>query len=388
MINIFFALVLFICCFSPIAKEYKISGNTRTKDDYIKHLIKECIEDKKSDLVQCLMNKRIFSKVEIKDDEIIVQERWTLIPIPQVNVSSDSSSYGVFVMERNFLGRGKFAILGASVGSDVNSYFLLYRDPELLLTDWTSQILLFSSSEDLKSYSGENIIHSYNESQTGFKLGFGHKILTDFELGASATFLKKKYKEFGGFSVPTANESYGMELKLRYVNSDFKFYFNEGFDGEFEYLRDIKRTDDLNDVSVGLLNLRYQKNYLMQHALQLGLKSSISQNASVKDVIKIGGNKGYRGIQENGLWAENIGSLSIDYQIPIAFSNFGVWTVAPYFDYGVIDSKYSPFSNYSSFGIGGYLYLKQVAIPGVGIVVGKNDKFQGSFISFSVGMRP
>jgi outer membrane protein assembly factor BamA len=382
------ALISILSINSSHAVEYKISGNTRTKTDYIQHLINECIEDGKSDLSQCLMNKKIFSKVDVKDNEVTIEERWTLIPIPQINVSSSSSSYGVFVMERNFLGRGKFAILGASVGSDTDSYFLMYRDPELLLTNWTAQTLLHSSQEDLKSYSGEDIVYSYNESQTGFKLGVGHKIFTDYEFGISGTFLKKKYKDFGGYTIPLQNESYGIEASLRYVNSDYKFYFNEGFDGELQLIRDLNRTDNLKDVGLGLLSLRYQKNIYMQHALQFGFKSNVSKNASVKDVMKMGGSKGYRGIQENGLWAENIASIAIDYQVPVVFSNYGVWTVAPFFDYGVIDSDFSPFSNYSSYGVGGYLYLKQVAIPGLGIIAGKNEKFQGTFVSFSVGLRP
>ena len=383
-------LSIILFSFSVVANtQYKISGNTRTKEDYIQHLIKECEEKGKTDLAQCLLNKRIFSKVEIENDEIKITERWTLIPIPQVNVGSDSSSsYGIFVIERNFLGRGKFAILGASFGSDVNSYFLLYRDPELLLTDWTAELLVQNSQEDLKSYSGESISYSYNEAQTGIRMGVGHKLYSDYEFLFSGFMSKKKYKDFGGFTVPNENESYGIDVKLKYINSDFKFYFNEGFDGSLSVIRDLKRTDALADVTTGLLNLRYQKNIFMQHALQFAVKSTISNNASIKDVSKVGGSKGARGVQDNGLWAENIVSLSTDYQVPLVFSSYGVWTIAPFFDYGLVESDFSSVSNYSSYGIGGYLYLKKVAIPGIGIVVGRNEKFQGNFVSFSVGLRP
>lgn len=384
-----FTLLVTLLSFSSLASnQYVITGNTRTKEDYIQYLIKECVKKGKSDIEQCLLNKKIFSKVEVEGNEVKITERWTLIPIPQVNIGSASSSYGVFIIERNFLGRGKFAVLGASVGSDVNSFFLMYRDPELLLTDWTAEFLAHNSQEDLKSYSGEDITYSYNESQKGLRLGVGHKLFSDFEFLFSGTLSQKKYKDFGGFTTPIDNDSYGVDINLKYVNSDFKFYFNEGFDGDFSYIRDLKRTDGLDEISAGLLNFRFQKNIFMQHALQFGLKSVVSNNATIKDVMKMGGSKGFRGIQENGLWAENVVSLSTDYQIPLIFSNYGVWTIAPFFDYGLIESDYSSISNFSSYGIGGYLYLKQVAIPGIGIIVGRNERFQGRFISFSIGLKP
>jgi outer membrane protein assembly factor BamA len=385
-------ILIFLFSFSTFAKtEYSISGNTRTKSDYIQHLISKCHEKGEgsgSELEQCLMNQKIFSKVVVKDNEVSIEERWTLIPIPQISAGSDTSSFGVFVMERNFLGRGKFAILGASVGSDADSYFLFYKDPELFLTDWTAETLVQSSQEDFKSYVGEDVVYSFNESSTGVKLGVGHKFLLDYEFGISGFYFNKKYKDFGGYTLPTDNKNFGVEANLKYVNSDFKFYFNEGFDGELTLIRDLNRSDSLDEVGTALVSLRYQKNIFLQHALQIGLRSNVSDNATVKDVMKMGGRKGLRGIQENGLWAEKMVSVSTDYQVPLIFSSYGVWTVAPFFDYGLVDSEFSPISNYSSYGIGGYLYLKQIAIPGIGIEFGRNEKFQGTFVSFSVGLRP
>ena len=38
-----------------------------------------------------------------------------------------------------------------------------------------------------------------------------------------------------------------------------------------------------------------------------------------------------------------------------------------------------------SYGLGLLSYLKKIAFPGVGIVVGRNEDFSGNFITFQIG---
>ena len=111
-------IILVVCHISTaFATSYTIIGNTRTKTSYILHLIKKCNRTENTDLTQCLLNSQLFSHVDVKnfnDKTLIeVKERWTLIPIPQIKVSSNSSSYGGYLVERNFLGKGNFIMLPA-----------------------------------------------------------------------------------------------------------------------------------------------------------------------------------------------------------------------------------------------------------------------------------
>ena len=46
-----------------------------------------------------------------------------------------------------------------------------------------------------------------------------------------------------------------------------------------------------------------------------------------------------------------------------------------------------PTDSFFSLGLGGSLYLKNIAFPGVGLAFGYNDEFDGFFVSFSLGMR-
>ena len=385
-ISIIFLLLFSFSSFS--AEKYTVIGNTRSNDDYIQHLISECQEKEDTELSQCLMNRQIFTKVEITGNNIVVEERWTLIPVPQVSGGSDTSSFGIFVMDTNFLGRGKVAVAGVSVGSAADSYFLLYKDPELFLTDWTSSVMIQSSENDVKAYSGKDEIYNFTQNQTGARLGIGHKFFSDYEVGVGGSFTKKKFKKLDNYIIPEENTALGVDLNFRYKNSDFKFYFNEGLDADLALATDVNRTDAEEKVQIAAVNVRYQQNTYSQHALQIGLSSTATKNATVKDLARFGGARGARGVQDSALWVKSLTSLSVDYQIPVLFSSYGVWTVSPFADYGIFKSDVNTFSNYNSYGVGAYLFLKNVAVPGMGILIGKNDRFQGSFVSFSIGLQP
>jgi hypothetical protein len=124
------------------------------------------------------------------------------------------------------------------------------------------------------------------------------------------------------------------------------------------------------------------------HALQLGVHGGLqTDNGNRGDVTMYGRAKGYRGIEPNGLWTRRIVAVSVDYQIPVAKTGHGTFTVAPFVDHG----EYQPFvqgsgSNYTAYGIGAYYFVNLINLPGIGLVLGKNDEFMGSFVTFQIGM--
>src|SRR5690606_20478624 len=117
-----------------------IRGNTRTKTSYIEGLYSSCKEMEQDDdlelMEKCLLNSRLFSKVELnrnRDITIVeVEERWTLIPIPYARSDRGENKVGLFLLERNLFGRGKMMVFGGAIGERSQSLFLMYRDPEIL----------------------------------------------------------------------------------------------------------------------------------------------------------------------------------------------------------------------------------------------------------------
>ncbi|OFZ46468.1 MAG: hypothetical protein A2381_02040 [Bdellovibrionales bacterium RIFOXYB1_FULL_37_110] len=388
--KILFILLLIAQINAVVARSYTITGNTKTKTSYILHLIKKCNRTENTDLTQCLLNSQLFSHVDVKnfnDKTLIeVKERWTLIPIPQIKVSSNSSSYGGYLVERNFLGKGKLAVIGGSLGSESNNYMLFYKDKDLFYSDWIFEILSSKSDTDQKAYNENNVQYGFKENETLFKSGLGYRIIPEIEAGLSLIYQDLKYSVLDNFIVPTSYHSYFYEIELKYQNSNYKFYFNEGIESAFVFAKQFARSDSNNNITKDIFNLKYQKNIWLKHALQLGMNILVISDSSSKDLEKIGAIPSFRGIPEGGLWVEQTLSFSCDYQIPVSFANYGTWTIAPFADYGIYESTYTQRRNFSSYGIGGYLYLKEIAMPGIGIIWGTNNHFEENFVSFSVGI--
>ncbi len=135
------------------------------------------------------------------------------------------------------------------------------------------------------------------------------------------------------------------------------------------------------------MRLKYQRELIFNQAIQMCFLSESLYEGNEKDFFMKGGNPGFRGIQENGAWLKSYHVLSLDYQIPIKFYNSGTWTVAPFIDTGLLNSplKDNPDEHFTSIGIGTYYFLKNIAVPGIGIAAGVNDKYQETYFKFTIG---
>ncbi|MCK5735697.1 MAG: hypothetical protein KAH21_04420 [Spirochaetaceae bacterium] len=118
---------------STISK-IKIEGPKRSGDAYILRVINVEVGDTWSpgmeeDIRHELLAEGVFIRetLAVSSEEeggkralhIFVEDRWTLIPAPMINVSSDSWMAGLMLVERNFLGKGIFATVGFGYGSDI-----------------------------------------------------------------------------------------------------------------------------------------------------------------------------------------------------------------------------------------------------------------------------
>ena len=78
-------------------------------------------------------------------------------------------------------------------------------------------------------------------------------------------------------------------------------------------------------------------------------------------------------------------AVGADWQIPLKHKDYGTWVAAPFFDFGSFNSDLAGEGNYFAFGVGGFLYLKKIALPGLGIYAGHNNKFESGFVNFFMG---
>lgn len=382
--------------------EFRINGNKRTKDRYIRDLVLDCLVDDNIETweqvnqglaEQCLLNSKLFSQARVSIKQPVVhidlEERWTLLPIPYMYSSGDDYTFGLFLMENNLFGLGKKGGIGGSYSSNGTSYFLFYKDPAFLLSDWTYTLRIsdrviepVQEHDDIEYYSYEQDTLSY-----GFEIG-RKVLLPDLLLYAGMNGSNTKFDRVDSYPPPEDYDAFGVTLGMEYDDTDFKFYFNEGLQVTFEYEVQLHRSDEKEETNSWNLTGVWQKKLFSDNALQVQLQLQEINNATLGDSLLLGRTKGFRGIESRGLWVNRAQSMSLDYQIPVRTYGYGTWTIAPFIDMTHFDPIIDiPADSFVSYGVGGYLYLKNIAFPGVGLVMGYNDEFDGFFVSFSIGMR-
>ena len=382
--------------------EITVDGARRTDEEYIRNLLSDCFKDdgihtwEQIDpqfVEQCLLNSKLFARASaaIRKPviEIALTERWTLLPIPYFYTSEDDTTAGLFLMESNLFGQGKKGGIGGSISSNGNSYFLYYYDPAVRFTDWTFSFRIGSKAMEPVLTHDDSDYYSYEKEAFSYGANIGRKVFLPglwVALGASAA--QTDYGQVDSYPVPEDYDFYGFKARVLYKDTDFKFYFNEGLHINLEYDRQFYRSDSQTKTQTWDLTIEWQQKLIGNNALQLQLQLQEISDATIGDALLVGRNKGFRGIDAQGLWINRAQSLSIDYQIPILTYGYGTWTVAPFIDLTLFDPAVElPADSFTAWGLGGYLYLQNIALPGVGLVTGYNNEFGGFFVSFSLGMQ-
>ena len=196
-----------------------------------------------------------------------------------------------------------------------------------------------------------------------------------------------KYEQVDPFPPPDDYDSFSLKTRIFYKDTDFKFYFNEGLQVNFDYIFQVNRSDDNSNTKSWNLTVDWQKQFIKNNAIQLQVQLQEVSDGGLGDALLLGGQKGFRGINQQGLWVNSAQSVSVDYQILIKQYGYGSWTIAPFVDITHFDPVIDiPADSFISCGIGGYLYLKEIALPGLGLLLGYNNEFEGLFVSLSLGM--
>lgn len=383
--------------------DMRISGNTKTRSSYIRSLTEKCLEyqgvQKLEDvdparLQECLINSRLFSgvKVEIKEKQlkINVKDRWSIIPIPFVSGSKgQDTKYGIYLQESNLCGYGKKLGVGGTYSASESSYWFIYNDRSLFLTDWTLGGAFGQSRNQLYHYDGEDEIDGMDESKRFFSLSWGYRFLPNLDASLQYQAIDREYKECEDYQTPQDYQSHDVGLRFRWDDSNFRFYFQEGAVVNVTFMRQISRSDDVDITNAVTMNLKigWQKEIIDNQVLQIRFNAGRLYGGDRREALRMGGSVGFRGIQDQGAWTEKHLTGSIDYQIPLHMTSTGTWTVAPFVDVGTLELMESEEDqvNYCSYGIETFYFLKKITIPGLGLALGHNNKYQDFFFRFTVG---
>ena len=381
------------------ASDYTIKGNTKTQTRFIEKLLNKCEKEESNldSLKQCLLNSRLFSEVtiqKINNETIIeVKDRWSIIPYPSLKLSSEGKqSFGAFVFDANFLGMGTLLGVGGSFSNSSSSYILFYQDKSFLLSDWTFGFSTGKNNVDVY-WKNKNLeeMDAFHEKTSHHSVSLGYNFTTHFNLEGS--FLKKftSYEAIHDYTIPQEYHATMARLKATYVKEDYKFYFADGFHIVGSVGQELSRSDNTSKTRLVTGTFFLGKEAHKKQAIQWTVNTAFLEGGDKRDALKSGrretSGRGLRGIPEGGYFTHFIATTSIDYQIPLRFTKYGTWTLAPFVDFGKINGheKQNEDLWQKAYGIGSYFFLKGIMLPGVGFLIGRNETFKNGFAELSIG---
>ena len=381
------------------APEIDVQDNTRTPSSYVLNLVHDCLETQGVEaldaidvpaLEQCAIDSELFSAVTVTVDTavlIAVEERWTLIPVPFFQSQQDSRRFGLFLIESNLLGRGKLLVAGATFGNRGNSFLLVLKDPSIAFSDWTARMVLRRGDEDVFRYEEDEKIDGFLQQEGVVRVQPGYQWVPHLELGWFGEYVDRQYRDANSFTTDLVDYSYwNTGPALEYDRTKYRFYFREGHKARVRVGRQFARSSGGADVASYELEYDWQIPLLGDNVLKFNLGSAGTSSSDLRDSLKMGGDGPLRGVERNGLWARHVAGVSVDYQLPLWQGRFGTWAAAPFVCY----ARYHPpegggWQISRALGAGLFLYLKKIALPGIGVAAGYNPDFSGGFVDVQVG---
>lgn len=351
-------------------------------------------------LSQCLMNTKHFAEVSVIHSgglgyKVVVKERMTLLVLPQIQSErAGAVKYGLFLVDSHFMGRGILGVLGLSKGRYTENAFVFVnhnkrRYPYIVYGGY--------SRDEIYLFDGEAEIDGLVESRRIGRVMLGKRLSSEATLYGSLRTENRSYGSLGDFALDQKVDTHQVGLQLSYRKQDYLLYFDHGLRARFQAYGSVYQSGNPSqpmqsyelDFTLGLRGFA-------DHALTVQGYTGYINGGVVTDKLRLGDQQGFRGVPRDGIWAESFGTLAIDYHVPLWRAGFGTVTLAPFLDRGLVinrlrsgattQSERARKVDFMAYGVGSYVFLKQVAVPGLGLIFGHNPRYGGTFFSFSIGI--
>lgn len=333
-----------------------------------------------------VMNLQLFSRVRVGRStadgrnvvEVDVEERWTLIPIPLAIATGDGYRVGGFFFESNLFGRNKNLAVGGFYSPQGSSVFGIYQDPGIRGSKWLLEGRLVGFLGPRERYETDTLVDEFDDRllDTRLLLGYalGESSVSDslnVYLGATHTF---------GRSEVGRRPIFGPAFLVRHNGQDFQIFANRGLRAEVFFAHTPDAFGSERRTQRGELLANLGEVFSWGHSLSLTVNGRFRQGDPQLDLDVLGGRPGSRGFRLSGLWGQRSLFGTAEYAVPV-YDYGGTWAIAPFADAGVVEWE-SERTSYINPGLGFRFFLKDVAIPALGIDVvynARDNVWRGGF---------
>jgi hypothetical protein len=384
---LFFALFSLPLVSEPlILNEISIQGLTKTRESTVLSLTglrigQEISEDSLDQIRQNLLEPGIFrSAMDISLTDrgdgtgvitLVLEDRWTFIPLPVGFVSSDSWMAGTVIIESNLLGMNQTVVTGAFAAPDKVFGFSAWNNPRFLGSEYELGVggSFFFGDKEFVGADGETVLAGLNEREASLSAGLGRRYPAGiaWNIDTGGRFLSPRagtgalvgIEEKGQFFWETS-------LNLSWERIRYTGLFNQGpsITVETEYLKDISGPDNKISSSARVSwNLLFSQTVLLRFAAS-GAYSPVLLPAAP---LETGGMEGSRAYSAGDLAARGYLNGAATLEIPVYRPGWGSVTIPVFYEGGRVESAFDEDSVfYHGPGFGLRLYLDKVAIPALG----------------------
>lgn len=382
-----------------VIKEFRVRGLNKTRMSYILNQTDTKPGDNLSsfdpqEFVNRLKKKNIFSDIEIfyinesgmAVIEVIVSEKFTIIPIPMFSSNSRNTVYGLYILESNLMGYGKNLFTGATWSESGWSGILGYIDHSLLNSDFRLNLFLIHKNYIYQNGDPEGYLLSEYKSKeniTRLDLGYGFSSRYIFYISGTHQMVTVDDNYSKSYNIPESREDFRAAFLFSLNSLKYYEYFYYGFRLNYEASEFIPLIKDSERYYSTEINMDYSLKVFSFHRITLYTAGYYSTAPEVARK-RIGGKTGFRTLPADIITSDKFATGTISYEFPFLKYNWGAVTLLTFWEHGIFNSTDKSY-RFSGPGSGILFYLKRVAVPAIGFNYARNIETGNNEFSVSAG---
>ena len=316
---------------------------------------------------------------------VIVEEKWTIFPLPLVFVSSGETTFGLFFLDTNAFGSRDIIALGGTYGSSGWSAITMYNyTPRRKgLPGWNT-FFMYNRQETEAVDRNETIHSRYTADRLRVSLGLNYLLMdiitASFSLSFSDTSLKNTNDMFNSPESGASILGFGPGISLRQSSWDGFFLSQQSIMMEYNYHYAISGT------SFHQLGYRGIYEHSLVPGFRLNIRSGGVWKSTSDQLFEEGPSQAQVLILPQNYSAQHYIGLSLGLERYLYRTRWGTFSIQGswqgVFSHGSISS-----SEINQGPAGGLnVYLSRLALPAMGINIAYNI-YTGLYqFSFNMGM--
>lgn len=378
-----------------------IEGLQRTRERTVLDILPVTVGDEVNDaslelIRNELIDSGIFAEAEARIDPIpgtpdegalviTLDEKWTLVPVPFFSTNGETSSGGLILIESNLLGRNKQLISAGTIGTDGFGGFLLFVDPSVRGSRWNISTNVATGRDDTEALLTDGtLVRRYEFDRNALGIGIGYKVHPDVNVRAGLGLSSIRLIDYeAGLDQSEPDDSVYLEpeLRIEYDGTVPLDVLRRGPEAEtaFRYVTEENGWELRGMARYNLGIAGYQRLRLMAAGGTGAMPTLAETDISSRD--------GFRTVPYQATRADNWGSGAVAYDLPVLRGGWGALVLSHYWEAGSWDADAHDRQYFYGPGAAFRVYIRQVAIPALGIDYAYNLESSDFVFSLTVGAR-